>query len=109
MQQGDLDKAADYLKQALAADQKRSEKATSESSTYMSNLARIYEQRANWEEAKKLYQSALEIREKTEGDDPTAVAATLRHYAKVLRQLNLTAEADTADKRAEKIEDAAGE
>lgn len=104
-QQGDLSKAEDFLEQAVAVEQKRSE-SSPESGTYMANLARLYEQRGKLEEAKKLYQTVIEIRTREDGADSSSVAAALRHYATALRGLNQKAEADDAEKRAAKIEEA---
>jgi hypothetical protein len=53
--------------------------------------------------AESLYRRALAIREKALGPDHLDVAATLNHYAALLRKMNRAAEADALDARAQAI------
>ena len=70
----------------------------------LNNLAKLYRDEGKLPESEALYKRSLALREQTYGASDPRVAASLRNYALLLRNMGKTTDADSMDARAETIE-----
>ena len=69
----------------------------------LNNLALLHYERGSYLEAQALLRRALAIEEEAYGPDDLALIVTLENYARVVRDLGRTAEADKLDARAQTL------
>ncbi|MDX1986865.1 MAG: tetratricopeptide repeat protein [Candidatus Obscuribacter sp.] len=94
-----------YFEKSLSVREKSPD--SPELATALNNLARSYRQSGKLDKAEELYKRALSMRERLSGASDQSVAAVLRNYAVLLRQMGRKPEARALDKRAQTIEDSA--
>ncbi|HNN61973.1 MAG TPA: tetratricopeptide repeat protein, partial [Candidatus Obscuribacter sp.] len=92
-----------YFEKSLAVRENSPDSA--ELATSLNNLARAYRASGKLDKAEELYKRALSMRERLFGASDQNVAAVLRNYAVLLRQMGRKPEAKALDKRAQAIED----
>jgi tetratricopeptide (TPR) repeat protein len=74
----------------------------------LNNLALLHYEQGAYLEAQALLRRALAIEEEAYGRDDPALIVTLENYARVVRELGRTAEADELDARVQTLAGGAG-
>lgn len=100
---GRLDRAEEYYRRALAAQERRQGFRHPDLYRTCRDLARLYERRGAWGEAEKLFRRALNLRQGLFGDGHPALTEPLRDLASLLEQQGRTDEARALRQRADAI------
>lgn len=104
---GRLDRAEDYYRRALAAQERRQGFRHPDLYRTCRDLARLYERRGAWDEAEELFRRALNLREGLLGDGHPALTEPLANLASLLDKQGRQDEARPLTRRADAIRAAA--
>ena len=100
---GKLDKAEELYRTVLTHSQSALGAGDFQTARILNELAYLYFYQGKLEEASSLYKSALASTESAVGEHSPLLSACMQDYAKVLRRLGQTAEADELERRANSI------